>query len=76
MLRTGAPYINGELELILRLVPTRVNIQNLSKLLERTEEAIGLVFKVAYERGKFGATAVCMKRKIALAKKRVGIAPL
>ena len=71
--RTGNPYKDGELEIILSLAPTVANIHWLSVLLERTEEAIGIVYKIAFEHGPFGKDAGIQERKIIEAKNRVGI---
>ena len=49
--RTGKPYKDGELETILSLAPTDANIRWLSTLLERSEEAIEIVYKIAFEHG-------------------------
>lgn len=72
--RKGTPYAAGELELLLSLAPTHANIQYLSQVLQRSEPAIAIAFKKAYERGAFGKSAVSQGRKIAAAKRRVGIA--
>jgi hypothetical protein len=49
--RTNAPYKEGELEVILSMVPTENNIKWLSRLLERSEAAIEIVYKIAYGHG-------------------------
>ena len=71
--RRNKPYKDGELEIILSLVPTKSNIQWLACLLDRSEQAIVIVYRIAYGHGKFGTTAGIQKRKILAAKKRVGI---
>jgi hypothetical protein len=71
--RRGKPYRLGELEVILSLAPTAKNVKLLSELLDRTEEAIEIVFKLAFEHGCFGRTADIQRGKILKAKKRVGI---
>lgn len=71
--RTGKPYKEGELEVILSLAPTKENIKWLSVLLERSEEAIEIVYKIAFEHGPFGENADIQERKIIEAKERVGI---
>lgn len=71
--RTGKPYKEGELEVILNLSPTNQNIKWLSLLLERSEEAIEIVYKIAFEHGPFGGNADIQERKIIEAKERVGI---
>ena len=71
--RTGKPYKDGELETILNLAPTETNIRWLSTLLERTEEAIEIVYKIAFEHGPFGKESGIQERKIVEAKERVGI---
>ena len=71
--RTNSPYKEGELEVILSVAPTENNIKWLSTLLERTEAAIEVVYKIAYEHGPFGKTAGIQERKIIQAKSRVGI---
>ena len=74
MNRKGATYKDGELEVILSMAPTVQNIHWLSVLLERTPEAIGIVYKIAYEHGPFGKEAGVQEQKIIEAKERVGIA--
>lgn len=71
--RKNAPYEKGELDTILSLVPTEKNIKMLSELLQRSEKAIELVYKLAYERGSFGKDAKAQEKKILSAKKRLGI---
>ena len=72
--RKNKPYKGGELEVILSLAPTEQNIKWLSVLLERTPNAIEIVYKIAYEHGPFGKDAGIQERKIIDAKERVGIA--
>ena len=72
--RKGKPYADGELEIILSLVPTRENIARLSELLGRSEDAIHIVYKIAYEKGPFGHDAEVQREKIFSAKARLGIA--
>lgn len=72
--RTNQPYKDGELDVILSLPPTAGNVQRLSRLLERSEEAIEIVYKIAFEHGSFAHAATVQTRKILEAKKRVGIA--
>jgi hypothetical protein len=71
--RTGKPYKDGELEVILSLAPTKDNIRWLSILLERSEDAIEIVYKIAFEHGPFGENADIQERKVIDAKERVGI---
>lgn len=71
--RTGKPYKDGELEVILSLAPTKTNIRWLSTLLERSEEAIKIVYKIAFEHGPFGENADIQEKKIIDAKEKVGI---
>ncbi len=66
-------YRDGELEHILSLAPTKSNIQYLANMLERTEGAIEIVYRIAYEDGPFGDNADIQLEKIATAKRRVGI---
>ena len=66
-------YKDGELEIILSLVPTSKNISYLSRLLDRSESAIKIVYKIAYESGPFGKNADIQERKIIKAKNNVGI---
>jgi len=72
--RKNKPYAPGELEVILSLAPTRNNIGYLSELLGRTEDAIEVVYKLAFEHGPFGKEAGIQMRKVLKAKRRVGIA--
>ena len=71
--RANHPYKDGELDIILSLAPTRDNIKRLSSLLERSEKAIEIVYKIAFEHGPFGKRASVQEQKIIEAKKRVGI---
>jgi hypothetical protein len=71
--KKNAPYESGELEVILSLAPTEANIRWLSQLLKRSERAIEIVYKMAFEHGPFGKTADIQLRKIIEAKERVGI---
>lgn len=71
--RTGKPYKEGELEVILSLPPTTQNIRWLRKLLERTEKSIQIVYKIAFERGLFGKDSVIQEKKIIEAKERIGL---
>jgi hypothetical protein len=72
--RKNKPYDEGELEVILSLAPTRINIGYLSRLLKRSQRAIEIVYKIAFEHGSFGKDADVQQKKILAAKKRVGIA--
>lgn len=72
--RKNKPYKPGELEIVLSLAPTRTNVRWLAVLLERSEGAIQIVYKHAFEHGPFGADAGIQRKKILAAKKRVGIA--
>lgn len=71
--RKNKPYKEGELETILSLAPTQANITWLSTLLERSEEAIEIVYRIAFQHGPFGKDADIQERKIIEAKERVGI---
>ena len=71
--RTNKPYKDGELEVILSLAPTAENISRLSRLLERSEGAIEIVYKIAFEHGPFSKSATIQRRKVLEAKQRVGI---
>ena len=71
--RKYKPYKDGELEVILSMAPTKQNIKWLSALLDRTPNAIEIVYKIAYEHGPFGKNAEIQERKIIDAKERVGI---
>lgn len=71
--RGGKPYKEGELEIILSLAPTKANVKWLSTLLGRSEEAIKIVYKIAFEHGPFGENADIQERKIIEAKEKVGI---
>ena len=72
--RKNEPYKAGELEVILSMAPTKANIKFLSTLLDRSESAIEIVYKLAYEHGPFGKDASVQEKKIQTAKARVGIA--
>ena len=72
--RKNKPYKTGELEVILSLAPTRANVFWLATLLERSENAIQIVYKHAFEHGPFGSDARIQGQKILAAKRRVGIA--
>lgn len=72
--RTNKPYRDGEVDIILSLASTPENIHNLSLLLERSGEAIQIVYEIAFEHGPFAHAPTVQMRKILEAKKRVGIA--
>jgi hypothetical protein len=72
--RKNKPYSAGELEVVLSLAPTENNILYLSELLQRSREAIEVVYKIAFEHGPFGKDAGIQETKILAAKRRVGIA--
>ncbi len=71
--RTGNPYKEGELGVILSLAPTKDNIFWLSKLLERSEQSIQIVYKIAFEHGPFGKDSGIQEKKIIEAKERIGL---
>ncbi len=71
--RKNVPYKDGELDIILSLAPTADNINRLSRLLDRSEGAIEIVYKIAFEHGPFSKSATVQRAKILAAKKRVGI---
>jgi hypothetical protein len=71
--RKGIEYKDGELEVILALSPTDLNIKNLSNLLDRTPDAIKLVYRIAFEHGPFAKEATSQENKILAAKKKLGI---
>jgi len=71
--RKNEPYADGELEVILSVAPTEANIHWLSVLLKRSENAVTIVYKLAYEHGPFGVDAKVQGRKIVEAKQRIGI---
>ncbi|MBE3143647.1 MAG: hypothetical protein IMZ61_06965 [Planctomycetes bacterium] len=71
--RKGKIYRDCELEIIMSLVPTSKNIGYLSRLLARSESAIKIVYKIAYESGPFGKNADIQEKKIIEAKNNVGI---
>ena len=71
--RKGDPYKTGELETILSMVPTKANVSFLSELLDRSESAIKIVYRIAYGADSFGRGADVQARKIRQAKRRVGI---
>ena len=52
----------GELELILSLAPTAQNIRNLASVLDRSEDAVKIVYEIAYQRKPFGTGVVGDKR--------------
>ena len=71
--RKGQEYADGELEIILSLVPTEQNIEHLARLLERSDDAIRIVYRQAYEKGDFGKNASVQRQKKRDAKQRLGI---
>lgn len=72
--RRGKPYVDGELAIILGIVPTERNIQNLSKLLGRSAAAIEIVHGQASGFGSFGESATSQRRKIMAAKRELRLA--
>lgn len=73
-IRKNLPYKPGELEVVLSLAPTGQNIRWLATLLERTEGAIEIIYKQAFEHGPFGRKASIQEKKILEAKRKIGIA--
>lgn len=71
--RKGMKYSDGELEVILSLVPTEQNIAHLSALLQRSPESIEIVYRIAYQHGDFGKSAKIQEQKILAAKQKLGI---
>jgi hypothetical protein len=71
--RKGHEYSDGELEIILSLVPTDQNIGHLARLLERSDDAIRIVYKQAYEKRDFGKTAIAQRKKVKEVKVHLGI---
>ena len=71
--RVGEVYKKGELEVILSLAPTKTNIQRLSELLDRSEDAIEFVYKIAFGIWNLDRKGGIQVKKILAAKKRVGI---
>jgi len=71
--RKGQPYKDGELEVILSLAPTAQNIQHLASVLDRSPEAIEIVYRIAYDSGPFGHASLAQRRKVHAAKQRLGI---
>jgi hypothetical protein len=72
--RKNKVYLDGELEVILSVVPTVSNIEFLSKLLGRSARSIEVVYQIAFQSGPFGKNNDIQVEKILKAKKRVGIA--
>jgi len=69
----GRPYREGELDLILSLPPTKENIKRLANSLGRSEDAIKIVYRIAYRPNEpFGKNADIQVKKIIIAKKRAG----
>jgi hypothetical protein len=72
-MRKNAPYKAGELEVILSLAPTASNIRWFAILLDRSEDAVALVYRIAFEHGPLGKDAPVQERKIIEAKRAAGI---
>lgn len=70
--RANKPYKEGELEVMLSLPPTAANVRWLSTLLDRSEDAIKIVYRIAFDHGRFGQGAA-IQRKVLEAKRRLGI---
>lgn len=69
-------YRDGELDLILSLVPTKANVARLASSLGRSKDAITIVFRMAYTkfgRQRQGIPIQIQRKKIAQAKKKAGI---
>jgi len=72
--RANKQYKEGELEIILSLAPTNTNIKWLSKLLERSEDAITIIYKIAFKHPPFNPSKMhnnSQVQKINEAKKRI-----
>jgi hypothetical protein len=74
------PYKKQEIELVLSIVPTHRNVKNLAKSLGRTENAIYVIYNLAYS-GKWlkewlsdlGPHQDNVGSKVAASKKKLGI---
>ena len=74
------PYTQREIDLILSLVPNRINTTNLAKSLGRSFDAISMVYQWAYSGNMLKNALSGMKdtqdnvvTKVAKAKKELGI---
>ena len=74
------PYSKEEIEMILSLVPTRVNVKNIARSLGRSEDAIYTIYELAYsgrwlksQLAGFGSHQDNVMTKIGAAKKKLGI---
>ena len=69
--KKGGEYKDGELELILSLVPTEKNIEYLKKCLPgRSKSSIIIVYRIAH--GIKMKSSLAQKRKIKAAKAAIG----
>jgi hypothetical protein len=67
-------YREGELDLILSLVPTKENVRRLASSLGRSTGAVEVVYRMAYTKfGRGGKGSDIQKRKIREAKRRCGL---
>lgn len=71
--RKSEPYKAGELEVILSLRPTAAHVRWLAMLLDRSEDAVRFVYRIAFEHGPLDRDAPVLERKIIEAKRAVGI---
>lgn len=69
----GREYRPGELELILSQPPTKENVGRLASSLGRSEAAIEIVYRIAYQpNAPFGSSADIQRQKIETAKTQLG----
>lgn len=73
MNRKNKPYLDGELEVILKVAPTVENIRWLSIAFDRSEEGIKKVFEIAFGVPPLDQKKDIQAQKVFEAKKRVGI---
>ena len=78
--RAFEPYDQSEIDLILSLVPTTINVKRLAKTMGRSEEAIQMLYNHAYsgqwlkrQLGEMADHQSNVLTKIAKSKKRFGI---
>ncbi len=73
----GKPYTEEEFDLILRLPPAKGNIHLLAESLRRSEDAIQMIYLIAYGRlQRAGKPSQAIVRKVQEAKRRAGFVKL
>ena len=70
---SGEDYLAEEIDVVLQLSPTTKNVELLAKALRRGRGGIELIYRFAFGSMRRGGGSQAIRKKIAAAKKRLGI---